>query len=50
VHGGGHKKRTGRERIIDDDDYDGNEHYGIEIEPLNFILLRSVESKMYACV
>jgi len=36
-----------RGQHVGDDD---NEHYGIKIEPLNFILLRSVESKMYACV
>jgi hypothetical protein len=29
---------------------DDNERYGIKIEPLNFILLRSLESKMYALV
>jgi hypothetical protein len=30
--------------------YEDNAHYGIKIEPFNFILLRSVESKMYASV
>jgi hypothetical protein len=36
-----------RGQHVGDDD---NEHYGIKIEPLNFILLRSVESKVYASV
>jgi hypothetical protein len=40
MHGGGHKKKAARGRTVDDDGDDGNEHYGVKIEPLNFILLR----------
>jgi hypothetical protein len=50
VDGGGNKRRIARGRIIDNDEDDDSERYGIKIEPLKFILLRSVESKIYACV
>lgn len=50
MDGGGNKKRIARGRIIDNDDDDNSEHYCIKIESLNFILLTSVDSRMYACV